>query len=84
MHKLDIPKWAVDRVIECRGSAHPYADLDPAHTALVVVDLQNGFMVEGIAHALCPTAVEIVPNINRLASAVRRTDNSWRSLFASR
>jgi ureidoacrylate peracid hydrolase len=30
-------------------------------------------MVEGVAHALCQTAVEIVPNVNRLAAAVRRT-----------
>ena len=73
MHKVSIPKWAVDRVIERRGTAHPYADLDPARTALIVVDLQNGFMVDGVAHALCPMAVEIVPNVNRLAAAVRRT-----------
>ena len=39
MHKVNIPKWAVDRVVERRGSAHPYADLDPARTALIVVDL---------------------------------------------
>ena len=52
MHKVNIPKWAVDRVIERRGSAHPYAKLDPARTALIVVDLQNGFMVDGVAHAL--------------------------------
>ena len=73
MHALSIPKWAVERVVERHGTAHPYADLDPARTALVVVDMQNGFMVEGVAHALCRTAVEIVPNVNRLAAAVRRT-----------
>jgi ureidoacrylate peracid hydrolase len=73
MHVVDIPRWAVDRVIERYGTAHPYADLDPSRTALVVIDMQNGFMVEGVAHALCPTAVEIVPNVNRLAAAVRRT-----------
>ena len=73
MHKVNIPKWAVDRVVERRGSAHPYADLAPTRTALIVVDLQNGFMVDGVAHVLCPGAVEIVPNVNRLASAVRRT-----------
>jgi ureidoacrylate peracid hydrolase len=73
VHKVDIPKWAVDRVIERRGTAHPYADLDPARTALIVVDLQNGFMVDDVAHALCPMAVEVVPNVNRLAAAVRRT-----------
>jgi len=72
MHAVSIPKWAVERVVERHGTAHPYADLDPARTALVVVDMQNGFMVEGVAHALCRTAVEIVPNVNRLAAAVRR------------
>src|SRR5262245_13797968 len=73
MHTVIIPGWSVNRVIEHYGCAHPYADLDPTRTALVVVDMQNGFMVEGVAHALCRTAVEIVPNVNRLAAAVRRT-----------
>ena len=73
MHAVNIPKCAIDRVVERHGTAHPYADLDPARTALVVIDMQNGFMVEGVAHALCRTAVEIVPNVNRLAAAVRRT-----------
>lgn len=71
MHKTDIPQHIVDRVTDRRGSAHPFSDLDPARTALVVIDLQNGFMVPGIGHALCETAVEIVPNVNRLADAVR-------------
>jgi len=73
MHKIDIPQHITDRVIARRGSAHPFDDLDPARTALVVIDLQNGFMVPGVAHALCETAVEIVPNVNRLAKAVRAT-----------
>ena len=42
-------------------------------TALLVVDMQNGFMMEGVAHSLCREAIEIVPNINRLAAALRRT-----------
>ena len=73
MHKINIPRSVVDRVIERCGTDHPHADLDPARTALVVVDLQNGFMMEGVAHALCKKAVDIVPNVNRLASAVRAT-----------
>jgi ureidoacrylate peracid hydrolase len=73
MHVVRIPEWAIERVVERHGTAHPYADLDPARTALVVIDMQNGFMVESIAHALCKTAVGIVPNVNRLAAAVRRT-----------
>ncbi len=73
MHQLSIPKSVVDRVIAKRGRELVYEGLDPAKTALVVVDMQNAFMLEGVAHALCPMAKEIVPNINRLAETVRAT-----------
>jgi ureidoacrylate peracid hydrolase len=73
MHTLAIPKSVIDRVIERRGREHVYADLDPAKSALVVVDMQNAFMLPGVAHSLCPMAEKIVPNINRLARAVRDT-----------
>jgi ureidoacrylate peracid hydrolase len=73
MHTLAIPKSVIDRVIERRGREHVYDDLDPGKTALVVVDMQNAFMLPGVAHSLCPMAQEIVPNINRLARAVRAT-----------
>ena len=73
MHTLSIPQSVVDRVIARRGREHVYEDLDPAKTALVVVDMQNAFMLPGVAHALCPMAEKIVPNINRLAEAVRAT-----------
>src|SRR5436190_13489971 len=73
MHNLSIPQSVVARVIERRSREHIHADLDPAKTALVVVDMQNAFMLPGVAHALCPTAEKIVPNINRLARAVRET-----------
>ena len=42
-------------------------------SALVVVDMQNAFMMPGVAHSLCPMAEQIVPNINRLAQVVRET-----------
>jgi ureidoacrylate peracid hydrolase len=73
MHSFAIPQSVVDRVIERRGREHAYDDLDPARSALVVVDMQNAFMLPGVAHSLCPMAQEIVPNINRLAQAVRST-----------
>ncbi|HEU4357952.1 MAG TPA: isochorismatase family cysteine hydrolase [Xanthobacteraceae bacterium] len=73
MHTLSIPQSVVTRVIERRGREHVYDNLDPAKTALVVVDMQNAFMLPGVAHALCPMAEKIVPNINRLAQAVRET-----------
>jgi ureidoacrylate peracid hydrolase len=73
MHKIAIPKSVVERVIARRGREFVYDNLDPRKTALVVVDMQNAFMLPGVAHTLCPTAREIVPNINWLAQAVRET-----------
>jgi len=73
MHTLSISQSVVDRAIARRGREHIYEDLEPAKTALVVVDMQNAFMLTGVAHALCPMAEKIVPNINRLADAVRAT-----------
>jgi ureidoacrylate peracid hydrolase len=73
MHKISIPQSVVDRVVARRGREHVFEDLDPAKTALVVVDMQNGFMKHEVAHSPCAMAHEIVPNINRLAKAVRAT-----------
>jgi ureidoacrylate peracid hydrolase len=73
MHKLSIPQSIIDRVVARRGREHVFENLDPAKTALIVVDMQNAFMLPGVAHALCPMAEKIVPNINRLAETVRAT-----------
>ena len=73
MHTLTIPQSVIDRVVARRGREHVYEDLDPVKTALIVVDMQNAFMLPGVAHALCPMAEKIVPNINRLAQAVRES-----------
>lgn len=73
MHKLSIPQSVIDRVKAKRGREFVYENLDPAKTALIVVDMQNAFMLPGVAHALCPMAEHIVPNINRLAQGVRAT-----------
>jgi ureidoacrylate peracid hydrolase len=70
MHKIEIPSWAVERAMARRGRLHPFDDLDPTRTALVVVDLQNGFMAPG-QPAEVAQAREIVPNVNRLARATR-------------
>ena len=39
-----MPDWAVVRAMSRRGTAHPFATLTPQATALVVIDLQVGFM----------------------------------------
>jgi ureidoacrylate peracid hydrolase len=55
---------------------HSFADLDPARTALVVIDLQHAFMNDAIGFAAVPAARDIVPAANRLAAAVRETGGS--------
>jgi nicotinamidase-related amidase len=72
MNGVTLPQSVIDRVVARRGREHPFARLDPARTALVVIDMQNAFMDEAVGHAVCPAARDIVPNVNRLAAAVRQ------------
>jgi ureidoacrylate peracid hydrolase len=67
-----IPDEVVKRVVAWRGREHCFADLDPARTALVVIDLQHAFMDEAVGHAVVPAARDIVPSVNRLAAALRQ------------
>ena len=68
-----IPDNIVDRVVRRSGGEHCFADLDPAHTALVVIDLQHAFMDEAVDFAVVPSAIDIVPAVNRLAAALRQS-----------
>ena len=70
MHKISIPSYAIERALSRRGRLNPFDTVDPARTALVVVDLQNGFMAPG-QPAEIAQAREIVPAVNRLAAATR-------------
>jgi ureidoacrylate peracid hydrolase len=70
MHKIAIPQAAIDRVLKRRDSLHVFNDIDPARTAHVVVDLQNGFMAPG-QPAEIEAARDIVPNVNRISAALR-------------
>lgn len=70
MHKSEIPQVYIDRIIRRSGRAHCIDALNGRNTALVVIDMQNFFMAEGYLGA-CPVARDIVPNVNRLAAAMR-------------
>ena len=70
MHKIEISPAVMDRVKALRGRTHMFDHLDPARTAHIIVDLQNGFMEPGAAVEI-PQAREIVPNVNRISAAVR-------------
>lgn len=70
-HPFAMPQDILDRVARRRGNFRALDRADPHKTALVVVDLQNAFMMPGVAHALCEMAPSVVPNVNRLAVALR-------------
>ncbi len=65
MHKVGIPREILQRIRERRGRQHVFTSLEPKTTALIVVDMQNHFI------DLIPTCRGIVPNINRIAAALR-------------
>lgn len=69
-HPLTLPDDLRARVEDRLGKPHAYDRLDPAKTALVVVDMQNYFVAPG-APAACDLGPEIAPNINRLATELR-------------
>jgi ureidoacrylate peracid hydrolase len=72
LNGVTIPEAIVQRVIERRGTEHSFADLDPRHTALVVIDLQHAFMNDAVGFAAVPAARDIVPAVNRLAGQCAR------------
>jgi ureidoacrylate peracid hydrolase len=71
MHKVHIPEKIVARVLKRQGRWNVHDDVPPDQTAFVVVDMQNYFMARG-QQVEIPAAREIVPNINRLADALRK------------
>lgn len=66
-----IPDHIRKRVIERQGRWNVHDDVPPEQTAFVVVDMQNYFMAPG-QQVEVPEAREIVPNVNRLADALRQ------------
>jgi ureidoacrylate peracid hydrolase len=70
MHDVDLPADLLEQLTARRGRLHVFDHLDPKSTALLVVDMQNAFVhPKGFAHV--EKAEGIVPNINRLAAALR-------------
>ncbi len=75
MHPYVIPGTVKDRVIRRQGKLLSHDAIDAARTALVVVDMQNYFVAEGFPLEI-PLSRAIVPNINRLARALRAAGGS--------
>lgn len=70
MHKYVVPPSIRERVVRLQGKPHAADTIDAAHTALVVIDMQNHYVAEGFPNE-APEAREIVANINRMAAALR-------------
>jgi ureidoacrylate peracid hydrolase len=70
MHTLSIPADLVEKVTARAGRPHPFDVIIPSKTALVIIDMQNYFMKPGFQGEV-PMARAIVPNVNRLAAALR-------------
>ena len=70
MHRYVLPEWVKERVLRRQGKLFAHETIAAGRSALVVVDMQNYFCAEGFP-AEVPLARTIVPNINRLAAAMR-------------
>ena len=70
MHSVTVRQEIVDRVLKRRGRYHLFDRLDPARTALVVIDMQTAFCAPG-GPAEVPVSRDIVPPINALTAELR-------------
>jgi ureidoacrylate peracid hydrolase len=70
VHQTKIRREILDRVLARRGRIHWFDTLDPAKSALVVVDMQNTFCEPG-APAEVPSSRTIIGNIDALTGELR-------------
>jgi ureidoacrylate peracid hydrolase len=70
MHPYSVPDHVRQRVLQRKGRLFSLDVVDCARAALVVVDMQNYFVAPGFPSEI-PVARDVVPNINRMAAAMR-------------
>ena len=66
MHKVDMPEYVIQRIMAKRGKREVFDHFEAEKTALLVIDMQNFYVAE------VDTCKGIVPNINRVADALRQ------------
>lgn len=71
MHRIDIPDHIKERARARRGDIDIHARIDAKTTALIVIDMQNCFVVPGYSVIEVPYSRDIVTPINRLAKTLR-------------
>jgi ureidoacrylate peracid hydrolase len=70
MHHYVVSGAVKERLLSRQGKLASHDEIDGARAALIVVDMQNHFVAESFP-AEVPISRDIVPNINRLAKAMR-------------
>ena len=70
MHNTNIRREILDRVLARRGRIHWFDTLDPAKTAVLIIDMQETFCAPG-GPAEVPCARTIVGSINTLTVGLR-------------
>jgi ureidoacrylate peracid hydrolase len=81
MHKVELNPSVVESTVARRGRRHVFSDLEAERTASLVVDLQRAYLDEELNNSFCRHALDIVPNVNRIANALPGPEVSW---FGSR
>lgn len=71
MHDISVRQEILDRLMARRGRVNFYEKINPARTALVVIDMQNTFCAPG-SPAEVANSRGIVPNINALTTQLRK------------
>jgi ureidoacrylate peracid hydrolase len=70
-HRITLPQALLDVIAARRGAPHVFMKINPARTAHLVIDLQEGFLAPG-APAEVPAARDILPAVNRISAAMRQ------------
>lgn len=70
MQPVEFPQDFLDNILKRRGRFHVFDWIEPRRTALLVIDMQNAWLMPGAPWEQ-PAARAIVGNVNRLASTLR-------------
>ncbi|MBK19779.1 MAG: hypothetical protein CMM52_13175 [Rhodospirillaceae bacterium] len=71
LHKVELFPSTIEQVLRRRGGKlHAYDTIDPAKTALIVIDMQNVWLQEGM-NGYSPYCAGAAPATNKLCKAMR-------------
>ena len=72
LHNVQLSPAIVQHVLRRRGGKfHAYDQINPANTALIIIDMQNLWLQNGMA-GYSPYCAGIVPVVNKLTAAFRK------------